>query len=178
MATLSRRPLVLLPLLLFAGLMALMAANLGRPQQRVIESRMVGKPVPDFALPGRAGEAGLASGDLRTGRPVLVNLFASWCLPCAVEAPQLRALRNGGATVHGIAVRDTPVALDAFLARHGNPFARIGVDPGGRMMLAFGASGVPETYVVDARGIVRHQHIGEIRAEHVPVLLTALEAAR
>lgn len=178
MTKLAPRLLWLLPLLLFAGLLALMANNLGKPTQAVIKSHMVGKPVPDFALEGAAGAAGLSSRDLAGGKPVLVNLFASWCLPCAVEAPQLKALRDKGVIVHGIAVRDTPEALAGFLGRHGNPFDRIGDDRGGRMLLAFGASGVPETYVVDGKGIVRYQHLGEIRAEHVPMLMRELEKAR
>lgn len=172
------RALWLLPLFLFAGLVVLMAQNLGKPQQAVIRSHLIGKPAPEMALEGVAGAAGLSSADLRTGRPVLVNLFASWCLPCAVEAPQLEALRAQGVVLHGIAIRDQPADVDGFLAKHGNPFTRIGQDPGGRMMIAFGASGVPETYVIDGRGIIRHQHLGEIRAEHVPVLIAELEKAK
>ncbi len=174
----ANRLVWLLPLALFAGLIALMAGNLGRPQQAIVKSHMIGKPVPAFELAGHGGGPGLSAADLAGGGPVLVNLFASWCLPCAVEAPQLEALRERGATLHGIAVRDTPEKTAAFLARHGNPFTRIGEDPGGRLMLAFGASGVPETYVIDGRGIIRHQHLGEIRPEHVPELLAELEKAR
>lgn len=172
------RLLWLLPLAVFVGLMALMANNLGNPNEAVIRSHMIGKPVPAFALEGAAGSGGLSLADLQTGRPALVNLFASWCLPCAVEAPQLQKLKDRGALIHGIAVRDTPVDLRDFLGRHGNPYTRIGDDKGGRMLVAFGASGVPETYVVDGRGVVRYQHLGEIRPEHVPVLLRELEKAQ
>jgi cytochrome c biogenesis protein CcmG/thiol:disulfide interchange protein DsbE len=160
------------------GLIVLMAGHLGKPQQAVVKSRMVGKPVGAFDLPGVAGAAGLSSADLATGKPVLVNLFASWCLPCAVEAPQLKQLAASGATIHAIAIRDTPGNLEGFLAKYGNPFQRIGLDAGGRMMLAFGASGVPETYVVDGRGVIRFQHLGEVRPEHVPMLMAELEKAR
>lgn len=172
------RALVLLPLLLFAGLVALMAGNLGKPQQAVIKSRMVGKPVVAFDLPGVAGAQGLSGADLASGKPVLVNLFASWCLPCAVEAPQLKQLAESGVVIHAIAIRDTPANVEGFLAKYGNPFQRIGLDQGGRMMLAFGASGVPETYVVDGKGVIRFQHLGEVRPEHVPLLLAELEKAR
>lgn len=174
----ARQLVWLLPLLLFAGLIALMAGHIGSSPEAVIVSRMIGKPAPDFAFEGGAGRPGLALSDLKTGQPALVNLFASWCLPCAVEAPQLEALRQKGAPLFGIAIRDTPENIAAFTAKHGNPFARIGFDPGGSAMLALGASGVPETYVIDGRGIIRYQHIGEIRAEHVPVLLRELEKAR
>jgi cytochrome c biogenesis protein CcmG/thiol:disulfide interchange protein DsbE len=172
------RALWLLPLLLFTGLVMLMAGNLGKPQQAVVRSHMIGKPAPDMALEGLAGGPGLSSADLKAGEPVLLNLFASWCLPCAVEAPQLQALKAKGVTLHGIAVRDQPADVEGFLAKHGNPFTRIGLDPGGRMMVGFGASGVPETYVIDGQGIVRYQHLGEIRAEHVPMLLAELEKAK
>ena len=172
------RLLLLLPLLLFGALVLLMAGNLGKPTDAVIRSHMVGKPVPAFALEGVGGTEGLSAADLATGKPVLVNVFASWCLPCAVEAPQLQLLKDKGATIHGIAVRDTPEKVAAFLARHGNPFTRIGDDKAGRMLIAFGASGVPETYVIDGRGVIRHQHLGEIRPEHVPELLAELEKAK
>lgn len=174
----TSRALLALPLLLFGALVLLMAGNLGKPTEAVIRSHMVGKPVPEFALEGAGGAQGLASADLAGGQPVLVNLFASWCLPCAVEAPQLQALKDGGATIHGIAIRDTPEKVAAFLARHGNPYARIGDDRAGRMLIGFGASGVPETYVIDGRGVIRHQHLGEIRPEHVRELLAELEKAR
>lgn len=172
------RAFVLLPLILFAGLVALMAGNLGKPQQAVIKSRMVGKPVPAFDLPGTAGAQGLSSADLASGKPMLVNLFASWCLPCAVEAPQLQRLAEAGVPIHAVAVRDTPENVAGFLQKYGNPFQRIGLDKGGRMMLGFGASGVPETYVVDGRGIIRFQHLGEVRPEQVPMLIAELEKAR
>lgn len=174
----GRKLIWLLPLLLFAALLLLFATNLDRRPEAVITSKLIGKPAPEFVLEGLAGRPGLETTDLRQGEPVLVNLFASWCLPCAVEAPQMEALRRQGATIHGIAVRDTDEAATAFLQRHGNPFTRIGADRGGLAMLGFGASGVPETYVVDGQGIIRHQHLGEIRAEHVPDLLHRLEQAR
>ncbi len=168
----------LLPLVLFGGLLGFMASQLGRETTTIVHSRMVGQPLPDFALEGPGERPGLRTADLGRGQPVLVNLFASWCLPCAVEAPQLEALSREGIVIHGIAVRDAPERVAAFLDRHGDPFDRIGLDSDGRMMLTLGASGVPETYVVDGRGVIRHQHIGEIRPEHLPVLRRALEAAR
>ncbi|MCS6986484.1 MAG: DsbE family thiol:disulfide interchange protein [Sphingomonadaceae bacterium] len=164
----------ILPLVLLAALATFLGLNLGRPQQATVRSAMVGKPAPAFALPGLAGEPGLRQADLATGRPVLVNLFASWCLPCRVEAPQLAALRRAGVVIHGIALRDRPEDVAAFLARHGNPFGRIGLDADGRVAVGFGSSGVPETFLIDGQGIIRAQHIGEIRPEDVPKILKEL----
>jgi len=172
------RILLLLPLLLFTGLAVFFAANLGRPQSAIVTSRMVGKPLPEFSLGGLDGAPGLSHADLAGGSPSLVNLFASWCLPCQVEAPHLETLAKAGATLHGIAVRDAPAETKAFLAKNGNPFSRVGVDRGGQMMLAFGSSGVPETFVVDGQGVVRYQHLGDIRAGDVAKLLAELERAR
>src|SRR3546814_621715 len=140
--------------------------GLGRSPQVVIESKLIGKPVPAFDLPGALpGRAGLKTADLQSGRPVLLNVFASWCVPCAAEAPQLLALKRQGVVIHAIAIRDTGAAVGAFLARHGDPFAKIGFDDRSRVQMALGSSGVPETFIVDGRGVIRYQHIGDIRPD-------------
>ncbi len=173
-----RRIIWLLPLAAFIVLLFVMAGNLGKSPEVIVRSHMIGKPVPEFTLAGYGDRPGLASADLARGEPVLVNLYASWCLPCIVEAPQLAVLKARGATIQGIAVRDTEVDMQDFLDRYGDAYDRIGNDAEGRMLVAFGASGVPETYVVDGRGIIRYQHLGEIRSENVAELLTQLEKAR
>lgn len=176
---LKRRLLFFVPLIAFILIAIFMARNLGHPQQAVIRSQMIGKPVPEFTLaPLENGEAGLSRADLAGGDVVLVNLFASWCLPCAVEAPYLQKLADQGATIYGIAVQDAPEDTQAFLKKYGNPYARIGSDRGGQMMVAFGASGVPETYVIDGKAVIRHQHLGDIRAEDVHRILARMQAAR
>ena len=173
------RWVLFVPLAIMALLFGAFIYRLTVPAETLIQSQWINKPMPLFDLPpATAGVEGLKSSDLADGRPRLVNVFASWCLPCAVEAPQLQALKDKGAVIHGIAIRDTPEKVEAFLGRHGNPFDRIGNDPSGRMLIAFGASGVPETYVIDGQGVIRHQHLGEIRPEHVPILLRELEKAR
>ena len=167
------------PLALFAILAALLLRPLLSPPQRDIPSALIGQAVPEFALaPGAEGRPGLASADLRRGRPHLVNNFASWCLPCRVEAPQLAGLARRGVPVVGIAVRDRPEDLARFLAAYGNPFQAIGDDRDRQVQLALGSAGVPETFVVDGRGTIRHQHIGAVMAEDVPAILAAYEAAR
>ncbi|MDB5694945.1 MAG: alkyl hydroperoxide reductase [Sphingomonas bacterium] len=165
-----RRPLLWIPLLVFLGLLAMVAAGLWKPADRTVRSALVGQRLPGFALPpllpGRAGTttAGFAGG------PRLLNVFASWCLPCIAEAPQLLRLKDMGVAVDAIAVRDTAPAVADFLRRHGDPYQRIGDDKGGQVQLLLGSSGVPETFVIDASGVILHQHIGDIRAEDVAVL--------
>ncbi|HEV2748419.1 MAG TPA: DsbE family thiol:disulfide interchange protein [Allosphingosinicella sp.] len=174
-----KRLVLWLPLAVFLAFGVTVAVSLYAPSDRVIRSQMVGKPVPGFALePAVPGHPGLASADLGAGAPRLVNVFASWCVPCIAEAPQLMELARRGVPIDAIALRDRPQDVAAFLARWGDPYQRIGADPDSRVQVAFGSSGVPETFVVDGSGIIRHQHIGDIRPEHVAGILEAYEAAR
>lgn len=160
------------------ALFALFAVQLSRPRDDFVRSALIGKPLPAFTLPpATEGVPGLASADFTDGTPRLLNVFASWCVPCAAEAPQLAALERQGASIAAIAIRDRPEDVAAFLAAYGNPFTRIGADPISKTQLALGSSGVPETFVVDGRGIIRYQHLGEIRDADVPVLLAQLRQA-
>jgi cytochrome c biogenesis protein CcmG, thiol:disulfide interchange protein DsbE len=174
-----RRLLIWAPLVLFAGLFALVAGGLFKPADRAVHSAMVGKPVPGFALkPLVPGKPGLTATDLAGGKPRLLNVFASWCIPCIAEAPQLMRLKRAGVEIDAVAIRDTPAAVQAFLQQNGDPYARIGDDAGGRVQIALGSSGVPETFLIDGRGRIVEQHIGDIRADDVPGLLAKLEAAK
>ncbi|ARS26065.1 DsbE family thiol:disulfide interchange protein [Sphingomonas sp. KC8] len=167
------------PLILFLLFVATFATGLIKPESRVIPSKMVGKPLPEFALPpGAPGSAGLAHKDFTQGQPRLLNIFASWCVPCAAEAPQLLQLANAGVPIDAIAIRDRPEDVARFLGRWGNPYQRIGSDTQSAVQIAMGSAGVPETFVVDGKGIIRHQHIGEIRPEDVPAILAAVKAAQ
>jgi cytochrome c biogenesis protein CcmG/thiol:disulfide interchange protein DsbE len=151
---------------------------LTQEKDQFVESTMIGQPLPDFALkPAFAGLPGAAKADF-TGKPRLLNIWASWCLPCIAEAPQLEALKAQGVEIVGIAIRDRPEDVANFLARHGNPYVRIGADDISEVQLAIGSSGVPETFVIDAKGVIRYQHIGDIRPEHVKLLLAELEKAK
>lgn len=166
------------PLLLFAGFVALAGYMLTRPKDAFVESRMVGKELPYFELrPAVPDRPGLASADFGKGEPRLLNIFASWCLPCIAEARQLEQLAAMGAEIDGIAIRDRPEDVAAFLARNGNPYRRIGADDLSEVQLALGSSGVPETFVIDGTGRITYQHIGDIRPEHVPLLLEKLAEA-
>ena len=167
------------PLAIFALLFAVVASGLFRPAEKVVRSAMVGKPIPDFALPPMVpGKPGLTSASFRQGQPRLLNVFASWCIPCIAEAPQLMRLKAMGVPIDAIAIRDTAPAIAGFLRRNGDPYARIGSDRASEVQLALGSSGVPETFVIDGRGIVVKQIIGDIRPENIAEIAQAVKDAR
>ena len=168
-----------LPLALLAAIVVAMVWRLTVPNDPAVRSKLEGKPVPSFALPASLpGKPALTSADLATGQPRLLNIFASWCVPCIAEAPVLAELKQRGVAIDGIAIRDRPEDVAAFLARHGDPFERIGADYDSRVQLALGSSGVPESFVVDGRGIIRFQHIGPIMPQDITTILAELEQAR
>lgn len=174
-----KRLLIWVPLLVFALLIGIALRGLLAPSDNLVRSAMVGKPLPAFDLPPIApGKPGLSSASFKGGEPRLLNVFASWCVPCIAEAPQLLKLEQAGARIDAIAIRDKGPAIAQFLARHGDPYQRVGDDRESKVQLSLGSSGVPETFVVDGQGIIRAQHIGDIRDDDVPKLLKALEDAR
>ena len=143
-----------------------------------VKSAAIGQRVPAFDLPPMVeARPGLSSADLADGTPKLLNVFASWCIPCAAEAPQLEALERQGAQIVAVAIRDEASDVNRFLAQYGNPFSRIGSDPIAEVQILLGSAGVPETFVIDGDGVVTYQHIGDIRDSDVPVLLAELEKA-
>jgi len=175
----KRRLILWVPLGLFALFALFAATGLIAPGERTIPSALIGQSVPDFDLPPAVpGRPGLSSASLRRGGPRVVNIFASWCLPCRVEAPQLEAMSARGIPIDGIAIRDREQDLTAFLNSYGNPFSTIGADRTRQVQIELGSAGVPETFVIDGRGIIRYQHIGAIMAEDMPRLIEAYEAAR
>lgn len=174
-----RLRIILWTLVVLAGsLFALFAYQLSQPKDDWVRSAMVGQPLPQFALePAYPGRPGLATADFATGRPQLLNLFGSWCVPCRVEAPQLDALERSGATINAVALRDRPEDVAQFLELYGNPFTRIGRDDVSETQFALGASGVPETFVIDGAGRITYQHIGPIMDRDIPILLKELRKA-
>ena len=174
-----KRLILWLPLALFLGFLLMVALGLRHPADPTIRSQLIGKPLPDFSLPpGIPGKPGLDRAGLAQGKPRVVNVFASWCVPCIAEAPQLMELARRGVPIDAIAVRDRPEDIAAFLAKWGDPYQRIGSDTNSKVQLALGSSGVPETFIIDGHGVIRHQHIGDIRPENVRDILQAYEAAR
>jgi len=167
------------PLLVLLAFVGFVAWRLAIPNDEKIRSRLTGQPVPTFSLaPATQGIPGLSSKELATGQPRLLNLFASWCVPCIAEAPLLDELKRQGVPIDAIAVRDRPEDVAAFLARHGNPFERVGSDPESRVQLSLGSSGVPETFIVDGKGVIRYQHMGPIEPGDVPNIRREWEQAR
>lgn len=174
----NRPWLLWLPLAIVAFLGGWFIYGLAVPKDDLIHSAMIGKKLPEFALPpATSGVQGLASGDMADGEPRLLNIFASWCIPCKAEAPQLEALKKEGVEIDAIAIRDKPEDVAAFLGEFGNPYRRVGADNAMAIQLKLGSSGVPETYVIGGDGTILYQHIGDIRKEHIPMLLEKLQAA-
>jgi cytochrome c biogenesis protein CcmG/thiol:disulfide interchange protein DsbE len=167
------------PLVIGLLLVGVLVWRLIAPTDRTIQSALVGQQVPVFALPAALPtKPPLQSEDLGRGQPRLLNIFASWCVPCIAEAPVLREMHRRGVRIDGIAIRDRPEDIAAFLERYGDPFERIGSDDTSRVQMALGSSGVPESFVVDGRGVIRYHHVGPISADQAPILLAELEKAR
>ncbi len=170
-----RRGLLWLPLAVFAALFVVAGYALYQPADRTVRSAMVGRSVPAFALaPIIAEKPGLSSTIFSQGKPRLLNVFASWCIPCAAEADQLARLREMGVAIDAVAIRDRGDDIRAFLARYGDPYERIGDDPESAVQLALGSAGVPESFVIDGQGKIVLQHVGMIRDEDIPKILAAL----
>jgi cytochrome c biogenesis protein CcmG/thiol:disulfide interchange protein DsbE len=169
-----RRLVFLLPIAVMAALVMVFGKRLldvsGGSDPHLIPTVLLNALMPDMDLPPLPGrtklaEDGLSDEDLK-GRVSLVNVWGSWCVACQVEHPLLMELaKRDEVPIHGIAWRDDPNAALAWLARHGDPYARIGQDPRSHAAIALGVTGAPETFVVDAAGVIRYKHIGPITPE-------------
>ncbi len=161
-----RRLLYLIPAALFLLLAAYFALALrpGRDPER-LPSALIDKPAPDFTLAGLDGMARLSRAGLQ-GQVVLVNFFASWCVPCRAEHPLLmRLAESEHVPLYGIAYKDKPADTARFLAQLGDPYRAVGLDESGRTGIDFGVYGVPETYLIDRSGHIRYRHVGPLTAD-------------
>jgi cytochrome c biogenesis protein CcmG/thiol:disulfide interchange protein DsbE len=132
----SSRWTLWLPVGLFVALLGLFALQLSREKDEFVHSAMIGKPMPAFELrAATADRPGLAQADLADGTPKLMNVFASWCVPCIAEAPQLAELERAGAPIVGVAIRDRPEDLARFLAQNGKRASLVGSWPAARRAL-------------------------------------------
>jgi cytochrome c biogenesis protein CcmG/thiol:disulfide interchange protein DsbE len=157
-----RRLIYIVPVLVFLVVAGYFVAKLVHTSdtafrdQSIPPSALIGRPAPTFDLaPLYDGAPRLASAADLGGKPVVINFFASWCVPCRGEQPLLMRLAKDGVAIHGIAYKDEPAAARRFLDEVGNPFGKIGLDREGRLAIDFGLTGVPETYVIDKDGKVR-----------------------
>jgi cytochrome c biogenesis protein CcmG, thiol:disulfide interchange protein DsbE len=150
------------PLLLFVLLAVLLGVGLTRKPSEV-PSPFIGKPAPAFSLPLLQDDARtMAPSDMR-GRVWLLNVWASWCAPCREEHPLIVAIaREDGVPVVGMNYKDDPRDALEWLRRLGDPYIAIAADRDGRIAIDYGVYGVPETFVIDKSGTVRHKHIGPL----------------
>ncbi len=168
------RILASLPLAVL-GLLALLFALFAlRHDPHVQPKALVGKPLPELALPALDDGHVTALSQVTGGGPVLVNVFASWCGPCEIEAPVLMTLKARGVRLVGVAYKDAPEKTQAFLDRLGNPYAATLVDRTGRAGIELGVTGVPETYLVDAQGVIRAKYPAPLSAQDAESLLAQL----
>jgi cytochrome c biogenesis protein CcmG/thiol:disulfide interchange protein DsbE len=181
MSPLRRRLLFGIPLAVVVGGGTGFYTILRRMQENdydphALPSPLIGKRPPAFTLPGTAGMQGFSNTDLLAPpRPMLVNWFASWCVPCLQEAPMLAQLAKSGLTIWGIDFEDNAAgALQNFLAQNGNPYTRLASDASGLTAINWGVYGVPETYFIDKTGIVRWRYAGALTDEVVASTLNPL----
>ena len=160
MAKLS--PLMIAPLVIFAGFAGLALVGLGRDNPNELPSALQGKAAPAVAVTPLGNGAPFTDADLRAGEVSLVNYWASWCAPCRVEHPNLEELAESGVTIYGVNYKDKPGNALGFLEELGNPYTAMGADAQGRMALDWGVYGVPETFVIGADGRVAYKHIGPV----------------
>jgi len=175
----TRITLAFAPLVILVGLIALFYFNIDRDPD-FVPSVLINKPVPQVTLQPVAGaeRPGFGPADLR-GQVIVVNVFASWCIPCRDEHPFLMQLADEGVSIFGINQKDAPENAVAFLNDLGNPYTRIGADPDNRASIEWGVYGVPETFVVDANGVITYKHTGPLTERTLEDgLRPAIDAAR
>jgi cytochrome c biogenesis protein CcmG/thiol:disulfide interchange protein DsbE len=175
-----RRLIYLLPIAAFAALVIYFLASLSRDPS-ALPSALIDQPTPAFTLAGLGDQLGLAHDEL-AGQVVLINFFASWCVPCRTEHPLLMQLSaHLKAPLYGIDYKDKPEDAARFLRELGDPYGRIGADRDGRVGIDFGVYGVPETYVIDKAGRVRLRHVGPLTpadvAREIAPLVKALQGS-
>ena len=185
----SRRTfLIFAPLVVFASLAALFFVRLYSGDVSILPSALIGKDIPVFALPpvdGLSGKPGFSDADLSQGKVTLVNVFASWCVPCHQEHELLVRLASDpelarlGVRLFGLSYKDDAANVARFLTENGDPFAKVGTDRKGRTAIDWGVYGVPETYVVTGDGKIAYRFVGPLSEEsYRTVILPEIEKAQ
>ncbi len=170
-----RRLLMLAPLAVAAAggvafLAMLNRMKVGKFDPHALDNPRIGKPMPPFDLPGMGTAQGFSSADIQAAAargPVLVNFYASWCVPCAEEADVVATLAQQGLPVWGIAYEDKVEKSEKFLGQYGNPYARIANDAAGRVAIDWGVYGVPESFLIDRAGVIRWHIAGPLTPDNV-----------
>lgn len=169
-----------LPLIALVALVAVFAMSIDR-DPNLVRSVLIDKPAPTFAM-AEVPELGVPGFDTAAlkGDVTVVNVFASWCIPCRDEHPLLVALKDmTGVRLFGINQNDAPENARAFLAELGNPYDAVGADRDRRVSIDWGVYGVPETFVVDPQGVITFKHVGPLTPQAIEEqLLPAIAAAR
>lgn len=177
----GRSRLVYVPLIIFLALAALFLLRLFAGDASRLPSALIGKQVPTFTLPaveGLSGVVGFSDADLRQGHVTLVNVFASWCVPCHQEHEFLMKLAGQGVRVFGLAYKDDPANIGKFLGGSGNPYTKVGADRSGRVAIDWGVYGVPETFIVKGDGTIAYKFVGPMDEQSLSaVVLPQIEAA-
>jgi cytochrome c biogenesis protein CcmG/thiol:disulfide interchange protein DsbE len=162
--------LAALPLIAFVALAGLLFVRLFAGDASRLPSALIGQSAPALNLPGLDGAPGVADADLRRGHVTVVNVFASWCVPCRTENEFLQALAHDpelgakGVTLIGVAQKDPPENVRRFLGALGDPYDKVGLDGDGRAGIDWGVYGVPETYVLRGDGVIVFKQVGPIDA--------------
>src|SRR5271169_526494 len=179
-ATRSSRWLMALPLITFAGLATVFWFRLGNSDPSRIPSALIGHPAPQTPLPPLAGLTNNGTPvpgidpAMFKGKVSVVNVWASWCIPCHDEAPLLTQLGSDKRLqVIGINYKDTPDNARRFLGRYGNPYGIVGVDGNGRAAIEWGVYGVPETFVVGREGTIVYKVVGPVTPDNIDTVLKA-----
>ena len=174
----------ILPALFFFGLIWIFGISLVRSANTppdMLPSALIDKPAPQTVLPALDAKAeAFAPKDLASGHVTVVNVWASWCVPCRAEAPALMTLSTmKGVSLYGLVYKDTPAKARGFLDEVGDPYARINLDVDGRAGIEWGIYGVPETFVIDRHGIVRLRYPGPLVGSALSnIVLPAIERAK
>ena len=155
----------LIPLAVFLALVVFLGKGLDL-NPREVPSPLIGKPAPAFALPRLGDAGGTLKRDELLGRVWVLNVWASWCVPCRAEHPLLVELaRKRVAPLYGLNYKDKADTAQAFLRQLGDPYTATVVDADGRVGIDYGVYGVPETFVIDKAGVIRHKHVGPLTPE-------------
>lgn len=172
------KPLMLVPVGIFAAFVALAAVGMWRDNPNELPSTRVGQPAPPLTAETLADYPGVGEGDLARGEVTLVNFWASWCPPCRAEHPRLLQMAEEGMPIIGVNFRDTAGPAATYLQNDGNPFVAVAFDAAARSAIDWGVTAPPETFILDADGTVLFRFVGPlVGSDYEQRFLPALEAA-